>query len=493
MSSSEPLDAGPLDLWTPGPQNRSVPPAFVLGEWTVTPARNLLARGADEIRVEPRVMDVLVCLAEHPGDVVSKEQLIARVWDGRYVTDDVLTVTIYGLRKVLGDDARQPRYIETVPRRGYRLVADLKKTNRDSLPVRKESRSLLAAAAALVLLAGISVWTVGLARPARHVPSAESHEAYVKGRYFLDQRSVKGWQQALDEFRRAVALDPNDPAAHAGLADAYSAMADFGIASPAELRPRAMEAAARALELDARSAEGLEALGRAEFLFDWDFASAERHLARAIARDPSHMPAHQAMAWLKSAQGEFTDAAASARRALQLDPVNAARYTELAWILALAGHHDAAVHEVERTLLINPRAFEPYIMKGWIHEQAGRPDAAIAAYREAWRVSGAPDATIQRVDAVYRTEGLPGYYRSYLRGLSEGSGRSASGSTPVSDTWRAKLYLEIGELDRALESLERAFENREGALAWVNVEPAYQPLRSNARFQHIAASVARPK
>jgi DNA-binding winged helix-turn-helix (wHTH) protein len=96
---------------------------FMSGEWAVAPSRNLLVRGEEEVHVEPRVMDVLVYLAERAGQVVSKDDLMARLWQDRCVTDDVLTVTIYALRKALGDDARRPRYIETVSRRGYRWIA----------------------------------------------------------------------------------------------------------------------------------------------------------------------------------------------------------------------------------------------------------------------------------------------------------------------------------------------------------------------------------
>src|SRR5580693_2624800 len=94
------------DVDEPGPN------AIVVGEWMVAPSRNLLMRGGDQVRVEPRVMDVLVLLAGHAGRLVSKQDLIERVWSGRYVTDDVLTVTIYALRKALGDEARRPRYVE---------------------------------------------------------------------------------------------------------------------------------------------------------------------------------------------------------------------------------------------------------------------------------------------------------------------------------------------------------------------------------------------
>src|SRR5262249_6533229 len=106
----------------------------------------------------------------------------------------------------------------------------------ERLPPRSFARWAGIAALAVALFAAGSLWTeTGSGRDRRHHnPTPDAHEAYVKGRYFLDQRSIRGWQQALEQFERAVALDPNDPAAHAGLADAYSAMSDFGVASSAE-------------------------------------------------------------------------------------------------------------------------------------------------------------------------------------------------------------------------------------------------------------------
>jgi DNA-binding winged helix-turn-helix (wHTH) protein len=202
--------------------DKSRPDSFAVGEWTVSPARNLLVRGDEQVRVEPRVMDVLVCLAEHGDQLVSKEDLMEGVWKGRCVTDDVLTVTIYALRKALGDGARRPRYIETVSRRGYRLIAPVGAVTaatastpiQADAPMPPEVRSRryswrpVAATLVLVLFAAGTIWTLAFARHRRHVPSAEAHEAWLKGRYFLDQRSIRGWQQALEQFERAVALDP---------------------------------------------------------------------------------------------------------------------------------------------------------------------------------------------------------------------------------------------------------------------------------------------
>lgn len=478
------------------PPNR--PPTFITGAWTVEPSRNLLLRGEEKIRVEPRVMDALVYLAERPGRVVSKDELVGFVWQGRSVTDDVLTVTICALRKAFGDDPRQPEYVETVPRRGYRWIAPVSRAQAAELSatalvqakaqpatvVRARFGPRVAAVTiVLVVIVSAVVWSVFPTIKRSHVPPLEAHEAYLKGRFFLDQRSILGWQGALEQFQRAAALDPQDPSAQAGLADTYSAMSDFGVASPAEMRPQAFESARRAVELDRSSAEGYEALGRAEFLFDWDFPAAERSLERALSLNPDYMPTHQAMAWLRSAQGKHTEAATFARRALQLDPVNTARYTELAWVLALGGRYDEALHEIERALTLNPRSFEAYFMRGWISDLRGNVEGAFQSYYDGLRMSGVPPEKLTQIEAVYRTDGLAGYYRSWL------GARQPGGKMPMSSTFRAQLYLHAGEPDHALEALEEAYQRHEGALAWVNVEPSYRPLRSEPRFQFIAGHV----
>lgn len=460
--------------------------AFVAGEWTAQPSRNLLLRGNQQVRVEPRVMDVLVHLAGRAGEVVSKEDLVAEVWEGRYVTDDVLTVTVYALRKALGDDARQPQYIETVPRRGYRWIAPVKMdgdsaSSSPSMPSHRAVWPMATAALALALLVSGAVWML-TSTPRRHVPAAGAHEAYLRGRYFLDQRSLGSLQQAREQFERAIEVDPEYPAAHAGLADTYSSMSDFGVASPAELRPRAMAAAEHARALDSRSGEALAALGRAQFLFDWDFAGAEKNILRAVELSPEHMPAYQVLAWLRSAQGRNEEAVAAARRALQLDPVNVARYTELSWVLSLGGQFDAALEELDRALRLNPRHFECYMMKGWTHELAGRPATAFAAYREGLAAAGAAKESLQRLDDVYKASGLSGFYKLWLS-------RPSSGGMPLSDTWRAQIYVRTGDLDRAIESLEKAYAKHESALAWVGVDPSFEPLRSDGRFQRIAGKV----
>ncbi|HWP41875.1 MAG TPA: winged helix-turn-helix domain-containing protein [Blastocatellia bacterium] len=138
---------------------------FRLGEWLVQPQLNTVSFNGTSSRLEPRAMEVLLYLARNRGEVVSKEQIIQDVWGGRFVTEEVMTNSIFELRKALGDEARNPRFIQTIPKRGYRLIAPVTSDQPPEAHVLQPSRRWkLATAAALILASAIvalwlSVWS----------------------------------------------------------------------------------------------------------------------------------------------------------------------------------------------------------------------------------------------------------------------------------------------------------------------------------------------
>ena len=122
-------------------------------------------------------------------------------------------------------------------------------------------------------------------------------------------------------------------------------------------------------------------------------------------------------------------------------------------------------------------------MKGWVREVAGEPEQAFEAYLAGLRVVGVPQQSLEQYEAAYRARGLPGFFQEVL---------AWSATVPqASETWRAQLYTRAGQPERAIQALERAYAKREGALAWMSVEPTFRPLHSDARFRQIAAQVAR--
>jgi Tol biopolymer transport system component/DNA-binding winged helix-turn-helix (wHTH) protein len=119
---------------------------FWVGDWRVEPRLNRISKGSEECSIEPKMMDVLVCLAERPNRTVTKAQFMERVWGGTVVTDDVLSRGISELRRVLGDDARDPTYIETIRKTGYRLIAPVRPVaSEERLPAEDAAPSSIAA------------------------------------------------------------------------------------------------------------------------------------------------------------------------------------------------------------------------------------------------------------------------------------------------------------------------------------------------------------
>lgn len=127
--------------------------SFRVGAWLVQPSLNTISRDGTTVRVEPKVMEVLVCLAHSPGEPLPKDDLLHAVWKGTFVSDDVLSRSISELRRVFQDDARQPQFIQTIPKRGYRLIAAVERLNGSGQPAKPSAPVGIAACIVVLGLA----------------------------------------------------------------------------------------------------------------------------------------------------------------------------------------------------------------------------------------------------------------------------------------------------------------------------------------------------
>lgn len=460
--------------------------------------RCVLVRGAKSVHLEPKVMDVLVCLARRAGEVVSKEDLLRDVWDNRFVTGDVITVAVHELRKALGDPVRHARFIETITRRGYRWIPPIEEiasTNAGApKPAATVSKRVWIAAAVAVLLVGVlGAWKI--TRPAARSAvtvssrSPEAVAAFRRAQQFLDQRTPPAVAQALSSFEEAVKLDPAFAEAYAGISRANVLLADFGMGDRSQLRRRAVESADRAMDLKPGLPEALVAKGMLAMILDWDFAVAEKCLRRATELDPAKYEGHQVYAWLLSATGRHEEAIAEARRAVAADPASPQRYHEVAWALIYSARYRDAIAEIDHALRVDPKFFQGYIAKGMTLELMGNTPAAYAAIRSAYVHVEGGQTFAERLDATYRQQGLHGIYRAWLRVTQSGK----SPGMPPSDVWQASLHSRLGEVDQAIAALERAYQRREGGLAWLQVEPSFTPLRYDARYQGLVQRIGLAK
>lgn len=450
---------------------------FRVGPWQADPATNRLGRRGESVRIEPKVMDLLVALAARPGEVVSREELLASVWEGAYVSDQVLTTAVYQLRRALGDDARAPTFVEAVPKRGYRLVAAVgpaaegPSVRTPTAPARKRPARSIArrwgALAAVVALAALGLGRFGPHPPGLGDPETgaespreapEVEVAVRAGWELLDRTGPDAASRALALFERAAALAPRDPLARSGLAEALVRARLLG------LRP------------------GPESLARA------------RTAAEAgVALDPERAATHRALALVLLADWDFAGAAASLDRARALAPHDPRVLALLGQIHFIAGRPEAALASIEEARAGAPASPGIQTLAGHLTSGLGRPALAARAYARALALD--PDAEeparglakLRSAASEDAGESPPLDAREVLARLML---KLAEGPVPPSHV--ASLYAEIGAEAEALEWLDRACRSRDPGVFFLRYDSRWEPYRDHPRVRSLLARLGRP-
>jgi serine/threonine-protein kinase len=311
----------------------------------------------------------------------------------------------------------------------------------------------------------------------RYTENAEAYDLYLKGRYYWNKRTEESIQKSIEFFDRAIERDPNYALAYAGLADSYVALAFYGTRPPREYMPKAREAATRALQIDEKMAEAHALLADYRYLFDWDWPGAEREFRRAIELNPKYPTAHQWYANYLSLIGRSPEALREIRSAQKLDPLNLVINTDVGTTYYWAGQYERAIGELRKTLELEPDFFLARVYLGFAYLRKNLPEDAIHEFGIAGRL--APDEPIPIALRGYacavagrRTEA-----EKALAELGALSKRRYVSAFPI-----AWVYVGLGNKDRAFEWLEKAYGERAGMLVYLNVERAFDPLRSDPRF-----------
>jgi adenylate cyclase len=311
-------------------------------------------------------------------------------------------------------------------------------------------------------------------------PGGNAHDLYLQGRYQWNLRTEPGLRRSIELFGQAIEQDRTFALAHCGLADAWAQIGWLEFSAPTEAFPQAREAAEKALALDDHLAEAHASIGFVDFLYEHNWERAEKELRRAVELNPGYPVGHQFYADYLKAMGRLDEAIVEMRLALKLDPVSMAVNTGLGHVLYLSRDYDAAIEQYRRALEIDPGFGPAHLWFGRPYLQKRMYAEAIAEIQLAVDASGGSTISLAVLAHAYASAGRGEEARKILGELLD---RSRSRYLP--SYWIALVFAGLGDADRAVEWLERAYEERSGWLVWIKVEPRFDGLRADPRFSSL--------
>lgn len=310
-------------------------------------------------------------------------------------------------------------------------------------------------------------------RPTRNV---EAYNHYLRGRYHWKKRTPDAIHQAVECFRESLELDPECAPAHAGLADCYAMLGVYAVMPRRVVMPQAESAAHKALAIDGTLVEAHAALGLVAAIHEFDWDAARAHFERAIEVAPDHATARYWFAmFVLLSQGQFDEALGQVEWAAQFDPVNPAIPATAGIINLMRGDLEKAKQSLRAALKLDPGHPLSNIVLGWVLGSTGEFEEAAVAFEKAQPMRIVARGGQAWVAALAGDEAKAEEILSELRELS------AQGNSQA-DFEIARGEIALGHLDAAFERLERTFEERGGTLFWFNVNPLFEPLRSDPRF-----------
>ena len=547
-----------------------------------------LRKGKNRIRLQEQPFEILRLMLERPGDVVTREELAQRLWPkGTFVDfEHSLNAAVKRLRAALGDDADNPRFVETLPRRGYRFIAALGGSTIIAMPpitadfkarlavmpfanlsgdpaqeyfsdglteemilqlgrlgrgrigvlsrtssnafkgttrrareigellradyllegsVRRESDRVRITAQLVETSSEAHLWTDVYERnltdqlsvqaevaariaqslavellpeqPVQPSHDAAAYQTYLKGRYYWNLQGDQGFPQAISFFEQACASDPNFAAAHADLARAHTAQAEYYNLVPRGALEAARPIADRALQLDSHLSHAHLAVANIRAMLDWDWAAAEDGFRQAIALNPSSDGAHRWYGLLLAGLGRASDAVREAERARELDPLCLVVGTSAAWTNYMAGDYEAAIGTCRIVMDMMPTFTPAWRVLGASLIQMGRAAEGIAELEAAAANAPADPVLLAWLAHAKAGRGECGVARTLLDALNR---LRATRFVPAYHLALAHVGLE--QRDEAFALLDQACEERDPALINLAGDPRFDSIRGDHRF-----------
>lgn len=464
--------------------------------WTLNRGSGELTRDGRSQRLAPQPLATLLELVDHAGEVVTRETLVKILWPKGIVDfDNSLNAVVRKLRVMLGEDSETPRYIETLPRIGYRFIGKIEGAPVAAPPppiTRKPAISrawigigCLLAAIGIVLLfrqthrppetpaPAHGVNAPGAAPIPRRTTSERAYDLYLQGIFNRSRRDINGTDLALANFDAALKEDPYYADAWAALAETWSGAAMTQILPTAPTYEKARSAALRSIELDAGLGHGHAALAHIAMMYDHDLARAEAELATAKMLDPNYSRAWHSLAILRSFQGRLPEAMDAMRRARELEPMTLLYASNYGLLLYQQRRYDDAITHAKALLGSQPRLDQMRSLL--IRALVAKGDVAGALEQLPLRVNERPnlaDAGFVQAHAGDRAQALAEIARLERIG---GDGIGVAYDVAI-------IRAALGDIAEGCAALDRATTDHSLTVMWMRTDPRMDPLREQPCF-----------
>lgn len=341
---------------------------------------------------------------------------------------------------------------------------------RDILTLQNEVAQRIATAVGVSLTAGEQ------ARLAENRPiDPAAHEAYLKGKFYWGRLTCGGVEKGLASFQEAVGKEPNFARAYLGVADSYYVLSDWGCwGQPDEVLAKSRAALQKTLELDPNMADAHVLLAEIAYRQEFNWAKAEREYVQALALDPNGD--HSQYAIFLVSMGRKEQGLAEMKRALELDPTSEEMNMLSTYVFYLAHELDQAIAQGKKTLELYPNSAATYQWIGESYEAKGMNDEAIEAYLIAKIYGGGTQEDVTVLRNAYQKGGMRGYYQQYLMSKK---------TKELGPCWKFLVLRHLREKEATLEQLSWSVQNHCQGLQTMKVDPAYDSLRDDPRFQQL--------
>jgi serine/threonine protein kinase/Tfp pilus assembly protein PilF len=319
----------------------------------------------------------------------------------------------------------------------------------------------------------------------RYTENLDAYNLYLQARFHLNKRTEEGLHKGVAYCEQAIALDPEYALAYAGLADGFALLGFQGFLPPAEAMPKAKTAAEQALAIDEALAEAHTSRGCIRAIYERNWPESAKAFKRALELNPNSSSAHYWYAlWYLLPTGEFDLCLAEIQKAQELDPLSLVLNTGIGWQFYFAREFDRAIAALKKIIDLDGSFIFAHDVLGQTYAQKGMPEDAIAELEKAVNLSNRRTLSLGALGHAYAVAGRRDEARKILTELLE----QAKGKY-VSAYDIALIYTGMGEAGPALEWLEKAYDEHNGWLSFLNIEPRFDALRPDARFQELIKKV----